>query len=231
MGGSFFFARRGRGIRGAEIRGDTGMRRGTLERVPRTPQNFPERIIAAVTQRSCPVLRASPPIEHYLPAHFQCRTGTAAGVPGAKPPAELTYSLPLPAGKGVGGIGAEKQAKGRQTGNQPVKPPPGIPPPPVASAPLEQAPRRTPPPRPPPVPHRHSRRGAGGEAPGKTNLWSPPSPEGKGVGGIGAERTVKVGQTGNHPVKPPPGCHYLPPASSAAQAQPQGCRGRSPRQN
>ena len=31
--------------------------------------------------------------------------------------------LPLPAGKGAGGMGAEKQAEGRQTGNQPVKPP------------------------------------------------------------------------------------------------------------
>ena len=89
------------------------IRRGTLERVPRTPQNFPERIIIAVTRRSCPVPRASLPIEHYLPAHIPRRAGTAAGVPGAKPPAKLTYSLPLPAGKGVGGIGAEKQAKGK----------------------------------------------------------------------------------------------------------------------
>ncbi len=218
MGGSFFFARRARGIRG-----DTEIRRGTLERVPRTPQNFSERIIIAVTRRSCPVPafscapawrrryaggalervprtpqnfseriiiaitqrsrpvpRASPyrtlpprpppvplstqprgckgrsplhkktmilplpagkgvggigaekqangkadrqppgqaPAGRHLPTHLQCRAGTAAGVPGAKPPAKLTYGLPLPAGKSalrarVGGIGAEKQAKGK----------------------------------------------------------------------------------------------------------------------
>ena len=47
-----------------------------------------------------------PPGYRYLPARLRCRTSTAAGVPGAKPPAKLTYGLPLPAGKGVGGIGA-----------------------------------------------------------------------------------------------------------------------------
>ncbi len=100
----------------------------------------------------------------------------APGMQGAKPPAKLTYGLPLPAGKSalrarVGGIGAEKQAEGRQTGNHPVKPPPGIPPPPAASAPPgASSPIEHYLPRPPPVPHRHSRRGAGGEAPGKTNL-------------------------------------------------------------
>ena len=91
------------------------IRRGTLERVPRTPQNFPERIIAAVTRRSRPVPRTSPPpTGRHLPAHLQCRAGTATGVPGAKPPAELTYSLPLPRrGRGLGGMGAEKQANGK----------------------------------------------------------------------------------------------------------------------
>ena len=39
--------------------------------------------------------------------------GSAAGVPGAKPPAKSTKNLPLPAGKGGRGMGAEKQAKGK----------------------------------------------------------------------------------------------------------------------
>ena len=119
MGGSFFFARRGRGIRG-----DTEIRRGTLERVPRTPQNFSERIIIAVTQRSCPLPRASPPIEHYLPAHLRCRPGTAAGGRGAKPPAKLTYGLPLPRrGRGSGGWGQKIKLKAGIAGDQKGKPP------------------------------------------------------------------------------------------------------------
>ena len=144
------------------------IRRGTLERVPQTPQNFSERIIIAITQRSRPVPQASPyrmlpPRPPPVPLPAQPR-----GCKGRSPLHKKTMILPLPAGKGGGGIGAEKQAEGRQTGNQPVKPPPGIPPPPAASAPLEQA--------------------------------------------------------------PPPDA-TSPPTSSAAQAQPQGCRGRSPRQN
>ena len=144
------------------------IRRGTLERVPRTPQNFPERIIIDGNPALVPGSTDKPPHRTPPPTHLQCRAGTAAGVPGAKPPAKLTYSLPLPAGKGVGGIGAEKQAEGRQTGNHPVKPPPGIPPPLAASAP-----------------------------PGASPLSNT----------------------------------TFPPTSSAAQVQPQGCRGRSPRQN
>ena len=65
------------------------------------------------------------------------------GCKGRSPLHKITLSLPLPAGKGVGGMGAEKQAKGRaggrqtrqapladttvarSAGNQPDKPPPG----------------------------------------------------------------------------------------------------------
>ena len=43
----------------------------------------------------------------------KCRNRSNAGVPGAKPPAKLTFNLPLPAGKGAGGMGERKQAKGR----------------------------------------------------------------------------------------------------------------------
>ena len=38
-------------------------------------------------------------------------------------------------------------------------------------------------------------RGAGGGAPGEINFESPPSPPGKGVGGIGAKKKVKAGDS------------------------------------
>ena len=52
---------------------------------------------------------------------------------------------------------------------------------------------------------RFNARGAGGGAPGKINLESPPSPEGKGVGGMGAEKQAK-GKVGRRlsPCAPPP---------------------------
>ena len=52
------------------------------------------------------------------------------GMQGAKPLAQNNLGLPLPAGKSalrarVGGMGAEKQANGRFSGDQPDKPPAG----------------------------------------------------------------------------------------------------------
>ena len=56
----------------------------------------------------------APPTQGGLYGRFcKCRKRFNAGVPGAEPPAKQTYSPPLPAGKGVGGMGAEKQSKGR----------------------------------------------------------------------------------------------------------------------
>ena len=66
----------------------------------------------------------SPPPGYYSGRGCQCRKRSDAGAPGAEPPAKLTYSLPLPAGKSAlraraGGYpspsvkGAEKQTKGR----------------------------------------------------------------------------------------------------------------------
>ena len=49
-----------------------------------------------------------PPPQYLLGRLCECRKRSNAGAPGAKPPAKLTYSLPLPAGKGVGGMGAGK---------------------------------------------------------------------------------------------------------------------------
>ena len=154
------------------------IRRGTLERVPQTPQNFPERIIIAITQRSRPVPRQAP-IEHYLPAHLQYRTGTAAGVPGAKPPAELTYGLPLPTGKGVGGIGAEKQAKGKVDRQPTGQAPAGV------SLPPSHLQCRT-----------GTAAGVPGAKPPAELTYSLPLPRrgrGLGAGGMGAGRMVKAG--------------------------------------
>ena len=60
---------------------------------------------------------------------YKCRRRSNAGVPGAKPPAKLTFNLPLPAGKGGGGMGAVKKAKGwagrRQRRHAPLRLPEG----------------------------------------------------------------------------------------------------------
>ena len=149
-----------------------GIRRGTLERVPRTPQNFPERIIAAVTQRSRPVLRASPyrtlpSLPPPVPLPAQPR-----GCKGRSPLHKKTMILPLPRrGRGSGGDGGRKNSKGRVDRQPPGQTPAGV------SLPPSCIQRRA----------GTAAGGAGGEAPGKTNLLSPPYPEGKGVGGIGAK--------------------------------------------
>ena len=58
--------------------------------------------------------QASPP-QYLLDWYCKRRKRSNAGVPGAKPPAKLTYSLPLPAGKGVGGMGERKHTEGRDS--------------------------------------------------------------------------------------------------------------------
>ena len=62
--------------------------------------------------------KARPPRGHVYGRDNQRRKRFNAGVPGAKPPAKKTYGLPLPAGKGVGGMGAGKQSEGRVGGRQ-----------------------------------------------------------------------------------------------------------------
>ena len=85
----------------------------------------------------------------------------------------------------------------------------------------------------------------GAVAPGKINLESPPSPEGKGVGGMGAESKLKAGAAGDKQGKPPlriperqgqpmtsraspPPARDTRPCSGAARVQPRGCKGFSP---
>ena len=62
------------------------------------------------------------------------------------------------------------------------------------------------------VPQAVQCRGAGGEAPGEINFGAPPSPEGKGVGGIsfpfgegGHKSKLKAGVAGDKEGKPPAG--------------------------
>ena len=83
-----------------------------------------------------------PPIGHLLGRDYKCRRRFSAGVPGAKPPAKLTYGLPLPAGKGAGGMGERKQAKGRVGGRQSGHAPRRVSLTPAAPATPRQAPRR-----------------------------------------------------------------------------------------
>ena len=136
--------------------------------------------------------------------------------------------LPLPAGKGAGGIGAEKQAEGRQTGNQPEAPAGYSTTTRRIRAARSKLPYRTLPPRPPPVPLPAQPRGCKGRSPLHKKTMILPLPAGKGVGGIGAEKQAKGRQTGNHPVKPPPGYRYLSPTSSAASLPAPGMQGAKP---
>ena len=63
--------------------------------------------------------RAPPQVHLLYGRDNQCRKRSNAGVPGAKPPAKLTYSLPLPRrGRGSGGWGGGIKAKGRSGGRQ-----------------------------------------------------------------------------------------------------------------
>ena len=58
------------------------------------------------------------------------------GCKGRSPLHKITLSLPLPAGKGVGGIGAKKQAKGGVGGRQRKQAPRRVPPTPAEPATL-----------------------------------------------------------------------------------------------
>ena len=66
----------------------------------------------------------SPPPQYLFGWYCKRRKRSNAGVPGAKPPAKLTYSLPLPAGKGVGGMGERKHTEGKVSRRQKRQAPP-----------------------------------------------------------------------------------------------------------
>ena len=61
----------------------------------------------------------SPPPQYLLDWYCKCRKRSNVGAPGAKPPAKLTYSLPLPRrGRGGGGMGERKHTEGRVSRRQ-----------------------------------------------------------------------------------------------------------------
>ena len=119
--------------------------------------------------------------------------------------------LPLPAGKGVGGMGARKQTKGgfgRQAG--------------------KQAPRRMPDGQVEPVPRPAQPRGCKGRSPLHKKTMILPLPAGKGVGGMGARKQTKGGfgrQAGKQAPRRMPDGQVEP---VPRPAQPRGCKGRSP---
>ena len=73
----------------------------------------------------------------------KCRRRFSAGVPGAKPPGEINLgSPPSPEGKGVGGMGARRQTKGRICRRQGKQTPRRMPSTPAEPARQRQSPRR-----------------------------------------------------------------------------------------
>ena len=121
----------------------------------------------------------------------KCRKRFSAGVPGAKPPAKKTYSLPLPRrGRGLGGWGQKSKLKAGLAGDKQGKPPAGRvvrPPSPVPPgfgrrAPVWQGLY---------VPQAVQCRGAGGGSPRQNKLIVSPFPGGEGGGGMGAEKQTK----------------------------------------
>ena len=153
--------------------------------------------------------------------------GSAAGVPGAKPPAKSTKNLPLPRrGRGLGGWGKKRKVKAGAAGGKAGKPPSGFRKGRVIRRPPGQAPRRVPQLQGQPVPPGFSPGGCKGRSPlHKKTKKSPPSPEGKGAGGMGGKRersrrgrrvakqasppadSGKAESSGDHPGKLPAGCH------------------------
>ena len=177
-----------------------------------------------------------------MPRGFRSR-----GCKGRSPLHKKTKNLPLPAGKGGGGMGAIKQTKGRggrrqrrhapplgtaaarSAGNQPGKPPAGR----VIRAPA-------------PVPPGFSPGDARGEAPCIRKQKISPFPLGRGAGGWGQQSKLKAGLAGDKQGKPPTGDSGgkvsrqptgqapLPPAGCVVRPLPPGTRGApstKPRRN
>ena len=163
---------------------------------------------------------ASPP-QYLLDWYCKRRKRSNAGAPGAKPPAKLTYSLPLPAGKGVGGMGERKHTEGRDSRRQRRQAPPadsetaksagdkeGKPPLRTANTPAP-APRES---RLPPQylldwyckRRKRSNAGAPGAKPPAKLTYSLPLPAGEGGRGDGAGKKLKARLAGDQKGKPPP---------------------------
>ena len=135
---------------------------GLLKESPGPPRTFLEFIIDGATARARfrktatpphPLRRRgqAPPPQYLLGWYCKRRKRSNAGAPGAKPPAKLTYSLPLPRrGRGSGGWGQESKLKAGIAGDQKGKPPCGFRNGKVSRRPKSQAPLPPLPPKKPP---------------------------------------------------------------------------------
>ena len=144
------------------------------------------------------------------PARDTCPCSGAArvqprGCKGRSPLHKITYSLPLPAGKGVGGMGAGKQTTvrvgrrqtrhaprwGQRRQGQPATSR-ASPPPARDTCPCSVAARVQP-------------RGCKGRSPLHKITYSLPLPAGKGGGGWGQQSKLKAGLAGDKEGTPPAG--------------------------
>ena len=149
----------------------------------------------------------SPPPKYLFGWDCKCRKRSNAGAPGAKPPAKLTYSLPLPRRRrGSGGWGQKIKLKAGIAGDQKGKPP-------LAHRQPPHPPRR-PGTSPPPQylfgwyckRRKRSNAGVPGAKPPAKLTDSLPLPRrGRGAGGWGQKIKLKAGIAGDKEGKPPCG--------------------------
>ena len=181
------------------------------------------------------------PAGHLLRRLSQCCFRLSPGDARGKAPCIRKLKIPpSPEGKGVGGMGAEKQVKnrvGRRQGRHAPRRATARQGQPARRRTLSRVPRRI------PVPSGHLLRrlsqcrfrlspgDARGEAPCIRKLKTPPSPEGKGVGGMGAEKQAKgkVSQRGGELFQESPGASLPPPGATAVLPQKRRRRSASDR--
>ena len=203
------------------------MRWGTLERVPQTPQNFSKtglRLPGIGTDARFRDFSCSLPLPcrpdtrgrgHLLRRLSQCCFRLSPGDARCKAPCIRKLKIPpSPEGKGVGGMGQKSKPRAGLAGDKECTPPVGH-----LLRRLSQCRFRL------------SPGDARGEAPCIRKLKTPPSPEGKGVGGMGAEKQAKgkVSQRGGELFQESPGASLPPPGATAVLPQKRRRRSASDR--
>ena len=123
--------------------------------------------------------------------------GSAAGVPGAKPPAKQTKNLSLPRRGRGGGWGKKRKVKAGAAGGKAGKPPSGFRKGIVIRRPPGQAPRRVPQWKGQPMPLPAQPRGCKGRSPLHKKTKNSPFPPGRGLGGWGQKSKPKTGLAGD----------------------------------
>ena len=204
------------------------MRWGTLERVPQTPQNFSKtglRLPGIGTDARFRDFSCSLPLPcrpdtrgrgHLLRRLSQCCFRLSPGDARGKAPCIRKLKIPpSPEGTGVGGMGAEKQAKNR-----------------VGRRQGRHVPRRALAPQAQPMPLLAQPRGCKGRSPLHKKTKNPPFPRGDGGGGgMGATRQAKgkVSQRGGELFQESPGASLSPPGATAVLPQKRRRRSASDR--